>query len=145
MEHSNIGVKGVWLYELDQNGPSAIKYPEDLSINSKNETLKRLHEFSTFDKDEPFSLNFGPKHGDNFANINERLSMPDVLSEPLKFSNQQSTSIRVSREGFLSLSPQSDPSAFLIFRQYSRGINLAPLLIKPIDALEDFFWITLVC
>ena len=139
MEHSNIGVKGVWLYELDQNGPSAIKYTEDLSASSNNETLKRIHDFSTFDEDEPFLLHFGSKHGDNFANINQRFSMPDVLSEPLKVSNQQSTSIRVSREGFLSLSPQSSTSAYGISRQYGNGIYLAPLLFQPLYSLKEIF------
>ena len=101
---SNIGVRGIWVYDLDQSGQGVIS-PDDMTLNSTDNT-KTANDFNSNDHEEPFLLKFGLEAGDKMVEENSWRSslQKDKLPRTIRLGSFETDALYITGEdGFVSL------------------------------------------
>ena len=128
MNGSNVGVKGVWVYELDQSGRGNITLPNQMQ-NISSENLLTVQNFNNYDDDEPFLLKFGREENDGIS-ADWTCFFAGTLKRPLTFGNVEVEYFHVC-SGIVSWK-NSHENTYVISRgEHKEGTAvIAPLLYR---------------
>ena len=130
MRKSNIGVKGVWINELNQNDSTSQILREDNNVIS-NVSDTTVHAFNEYEPDEPFLLRFGPQAGDKYISRGNKCSQPQILERKITVLGKSVSFVLICEDGYLSFTHREETSNNLLVTGTfsSDTVVIAPLLI----------------
>ena len=138
VQGSNIGVKGVWVYELDQRGQGNITLPGQLNHVTESNNLT-VDDFRNYDHDEPFLLKFGPDANDRFLRqITYRCSHAETLSKTFMFGMYEVEEVHVCEDGLVSFK-RVHTTAYWLWRGYYDEAVISPLIYDRYHSSANFF------
>ena len=144
VQGSNIGVRGLWLYELDQSGQGNVTFLEDLSQVTAQPALT-IHDLNSFEADEPYLLKFGSMVEDKFlpwGEYNAYCSYAESFQKQFKFGKFNAEVAFICRDGMISFTSSNDDFFYSLqydnYNQYTTVI--APLMMRHTYEFDNFFF-----
>ena len=147
VQGSNIGVRGLWLYELDQSGQGNVTFLEDLNQLSAQPALT-IHELNSFEDDEPFLLKFGSMVEDKFLpKLKEQYphycSYAEFFQKQFKFGKFNAEVAFICTNGMISFTSSPDDNFFYSLQndEHNEHITaIAPLIFSNVYNIDNFFF-----
>ena len=139
VQGSNIGVKGVWVYELDQSGRGNVTLPGQLDNVTESNSLT-VNDFRNYDHDEPFLLNFGPGANDKFLPAKYYGCFhAETPSKTFMFGEHEVEEVYVCQDGIVSFKSRY-VSTYRVLRGsiYYYEAVISPLIYDNYDSSVSF-------